>query len=76
MRRQHRLPYGSFATWQIEINFVEVAATPAQRQMGAVLFFVDRDDNFFEHDTQQFLPVAYRGRWCVPNLQQISAERQ
>ena len=44
--------------------------------MRAIAIFVDGDDDFLDHRAQQFLLVAWRGGWRLPNCEQIGAERK
>ena len=59
---------------QVKIKFNKSVAAPTQRQMRAILIFVDGDDDFIEHRAEQFLLVAGRGGWRLPNCEQIGAE--
>src|SRR5499433_2984994 len=59
---------------QSEVDLVERAALPAQREMGGRLVAIDLDCDVFDEGAQQLLPVARRGRWCVPDGGEIGSE--
>src|SRR5437868_10725861 len=59
---------------QSEVDLVERAALPAQREMGGRLVALDLDRDVFDEGAQQFLPVARRGRWRVPDGGEIGSE--
>src|SRR5258708_19700273 len=42
--------------------------------MRTIVIFVDGDDDFLDHRAEQFLLVARRGGWRLPNCEQIGAE--
>jgi hypothetical protein len=42
--------------------------------MRTISIFVDGDDDFLDYRAQQFLLVAWRGGWRLPNCEQIGAE--
>src|SRR5215468_5281265 len=44
---------------QIEVDLVERAALPAQREMGGSLVAIDLDRDIFDEGAQQLLPVAF-----------------
>src|SRR5438270_2465495 len=59
---------------QSEVDLVERAALPAQREMGGRLVAIDLDRDVFDEGAQQLLPVARRGRWRVPDGGEIGSE--
>src|ERR1700752_1906305 len=59
-----------------EVDRVERAALPAQREMGGRLVAIDLDCDVFDEGAQQLLPVARRGRLRVPDGGKIGAERE
>src|SRR5499427_3708728 len=59
---------------QGEVDLVERAALPAQREMGGRLVAIDLDRDVFDEGAQQLLPVARRGRWRVPDGGEIGSE--
>src|SRR5499427_9269572 len=61
---------------QSEVDRVERAALPAQREMGGRLVAIDLDCDVFDEGAQQLLPVARRGRLRVPDGGKIGAERE
>src|ERR1700756_3880277 len=61
---------------QSEVDLVERAALPAQREMGGRLDAIDLDCDVFDEGAQQLLPVARRGRLRVPDGGMIGAERE
>ena len=61
---------------QSEVDLVERAALPAQREMGGRLVAIDSDHDVFNKGAQQLLPVARRGRLGVPDDGQIGSERE
>src|SRR5260370_37827921 len=66
--------HGRTTARQIKIDFNKSIAAPTQRQMRTIVIFVDGDDDFLDHRAQQFLLVAWRGGWRLPNCEQIGAE--
>src|SRR5260370_37525864 len=58
---------------QSEVDLVERAALPAQREMGGRLVALDLARDVFDEGAQQFLPVARRGRWRVPDGGEIGS---
>src|SRR5215467_7551562 len=64
------------AGWQVDIDFAESAAAPTQGEMGATTLLVDGDDNLFKDRSKQFLLVSRQGRWCLPDFEEIGAERE
>src|SRR5215469_2872929 len=61
---------------QSEVDVVERAAFPAQREMGGRLVAVDLDRDVFNEGAQQLLPVARRGCLRVPDDGEIGSERE
>ena len=59
---------------QREIDLVERAALPAQREVGCSLVALDLDDDLLEQCPQQLLPVTRRGRCRVPDGGKIGSE--
>src|SRR5947209_664842 len=59
---------------QSEVDLVERAALPAQREMGGRPVAIDLDRDVFDEGAQQLLPVARCGRWRVPDGGEIRSE--
>src|SRR5215469_7103308 len=59
---------------QSEVDLVKRAALPPEREMGSRLVAIDLDRDVFDEGAQQFLPVARRGRWRVPDSGEIGSE--
>src|SRR5690349_11745639 len=59
---------------QSEVDLVERAALPAQREMGGRFVAIDLDRDVFDEGAQKLLPVARRGRWRVPDGGEIGSE--
>src|SRR2546421_6231911 len=59
---------------QSEVDLVERAALPAQREMGGRPVAIDLDRDVFDEGAQQLLPVARCGRWRVPDGGEIGSE--
>src|SRR6266481_6420142 len=62
--------------WQREIDLVERAALPAQREVGCSLVALDLYDDLLEQCSQQLFPVTRRGRCRVPDGGKIGPERE
>src|SRR5258708_1726407 len=61
---------------QREIDLVERAALPAQREVGCSLVALDLYDDLLEQCSQQLFPVTRRGRCRVPDGGKIGPERE
>ena len=61
---------------QREIDLVERAALPAQREVGCSVVALDLYDDLLEQCSQQLFPVTRRGRCRVPDGGKIGPERE
>ena len=62
-------------TWQREIERRERTASPAKRELRAIVGPRHRDDHFLEERAQEFLAIAIGGRRGGPDLLEIRPER-
>src|SRR5258708_35804258 len=59
-----------------QVDLVERAAFPAQREVRGSLVTLDLDDDLLDQRLQQLLPVARRRRRGVPHARKIGPERE
>ena len=62
------------AAQQHGIDLAELAARPAQREVGLGGGSVDGDDDLFQEDAEQFLAIAVRGGGRGPHAFQIDPQ--
>src|SRR2546423_14174237 len=61
---------------QSEVDLVERAALPAQREVGGRLIAIDLDRDVFDEGAQQLFPVARCGRWRGPDGGEIRSDSE